>query len=123
MTKVASNSEIKQPRIEREENNEVTLEEESRKMREQEIKRLKFQEDAIFYQETRNLPFYVGIYVLGGIIISSLLNSGLALIPRHDIFQNPEYFYEYVMASAGTQPITGIKHLVIARHALNVKNV
>ena len=114
MTKVAPNSEIKQPRIEREENNADTLEEESRQMAEQEIKRLEFLEDAIFNKDTHNYPSYVGFYVFGGIIISSLLNSGLALIPRHGIFQNPEYFYEYVIASAVTQPITGIKHLVIA---------
>ena len=73
-----TDSEIKQPRIEarspvnidvleREENNADTIEEESRKMAEQEIRRLKFLENAIFSKETHSYSSYVGFYLLGGI--------------------------------------------------------
>ena len=53
--------------------------------------------DVIYNEDHQNYPYYTGLLGLGGIILGILMNYLPAIVPLHDMIENPEYFYEYMI--------------------------
>ena len=97
------------------------VEQEKQRMARKAEKRHQHLRDILMKVNSNGYPFYVAFYGLIGILLGVFLLCILALIPRHDVIKDPEYFYE----GAGitlliTSPFFVVSYLASAIMVLNI---
>ena len=77
----------------------------------------------ILCNEANNNSSYsqlAGFYGFGGVVLGTMIGSMIALIPIHDVIQNPDYFYEGVLIDNLLTLYVGIDILFFASYVMKI---
>ena len=83
-------------------------------------KRHHLYEDILDNKQGQKLAWHVGFYAFGGIVLGTMMNSIIALIPAHDVIKYPQYFYEDILSGIPMSLLGGIYFHLAATYMINV---